>query len=242
MFAALDGLRQLNHKIHGDRIKRGEKVRVAGRRSSDLPAEKLSFCSGVTLQALGLLTGKHGGFVGRDDFMRGAVLADGGGVNPHDAMAEAADLVELVRDQDHRAPRTRYVAHFPQAFLLKIDVAHGENFIHQQNFGLQMRRHCKRQPHVHSGRVVLDGRVDEFFQFGERHDFIEFPFDLRFAHPQDRSGKERVFASGQFRMKPCPHFQQRADPPVNLGPAFRRPRDAGQNLQQRRLARPIPPD
>ncbi len=89
---------------------------------------------------------------------------------------------------------------------------------------------------------MLYGRVNEFFQFRERHDFIKLARDLALAHPQDGAGEERVFPAGELGMKACSDFQQRSDAPVNFRPALRRPRDTGQDFQERRLARPVPAD
>src|SRR6266851_2303589 len=43
-------------------------------------------------------------------------------------------------------------------------------------------------------------------------------------------------------MEPRPHLQQAAHSPANLRPTLRRPRDARQYLQQRRLPRAVPPN
>src|SRR6266436_8478834 len=43
-------------------------------------------------------------------------------------------------------------------------------------------------------------------------------------------------------MKARADFEQRPDASVNLRPSRRRPRDTRKDLQQRRLARPVPPD
>src|SRR6266704_7009889 len=43
-------------------------------------------------------------------------------------------------------------------------------------------------------------------------------------------------------MEACADSQQRPDAPVNLSPSRRRPCDTGKDFQQRRLARPVPPD
>ncbi len=92
----------------------------------------------------------HGGFVGGGDFVGIAVLAHGGGVNPDDAVAQAADLIELVADQDDGAAGTGNVPHLPQAFFLEIDVADGQDFIHQQDFRLKMRGDGEGQTDVHA--------------------------------------------------------------------------------------------
>ena len=44
------------------------------------------------------------------------------------------------------------------------------------------------------------------------------------------------------RVEARPHLQQRPHPPVDICRAARRLRDPGQDLQQRALARPVPPD
>ncbi len=66
---------------------------------------------------------------------------------------------------------------------------------------------------------MLYGRVNEFFEFRERHDFIKLARDLALAHPQDSAGEERVFPPGEFRMEPRADFQQRPDAPVNFRPS-----------------------
>src|SRR5229473_3216851 len=43
-------------------------------------------------------------------------------------------------------------------------------------------------------------------------------------------------------MKARADFQKRSDPAVNFRPSRRRARDTGKDLQQRRLARTVPPD
>src|SRR5260370_958763 len=172
----------------------------------------------ILLSTVGV-SGGHGRFVGGDDFMGGAVLANGGGVNPDDAMAEAADLIELMGDEDDGAAGAGDVTHFAHALLLKTDVADGEDFIDEENFRLEMGGDGEGQAHVHAGGVVLDGGVDEFFELGEGHDFIEFADDLRLAHAEDGAGEKGILASGQLGMKAGADFEEGADAAVDFGPA-----------------------
>src|SRR6266852_3982221 len=102
-------------------------------------------CPGANGSALAFA---HGGLVGVDNRFRRAVLADGSGVNPDDAMAEAANLVELMADEDNRAAGAGHVAHFAEALVLEVDVADGEDFIHEENFRLKVRRDGKHQADV----------------------------------------------------------------------------------------------
>ena len=105
-----------------------------------------------------------------------------------------------------------------------------------------MRRHRKRQPHVHPARIVLHRRIDKLLQLRERHNLIELPRNFALAHPQNRAAQKSVLAPGQLRMKSRAHLQQRPDPSVNLRPPGRRLRDPRKNLQQRGLPRAVPSD
>src|SRR5215467_3813909 len=153
----------------------------------------------------------HGGFVGGDDFVRGAVAADVPVVDPYDALAEAANLVELMGDKDDRAAGAGDIAHFAEALFLKVYIAHGQDFINEKNLRLEMRGDRKGQADVHAGGVVLDGRVDEFFEFGEGHDFVELAGNFGFGHAEDGAGKKGVFAARKLGMEAGADFKERAD-------------------------------
>src|SRR5258707_12153501 len=84
------------------------------------------------------VTPGHSGFVGGDHFVSGAVLAKAAVVDPDDAVAEAANLIELMRDEDDGAAGAGDVAHFAETFFLEIDVADGEDFIDEENLRLGM--------------------------------------------------------------------------------------------------------
>jgi hypothetical protein len=58
---------------------------------------------------------------------------------------------------------------------------------------------------------VLYGSVNEFFEFGEGHDFIELALDFTLAHAQDGAGEKRVFVAGQLGMKAGADFEERSE-------------------------------
>src|SRR6266404_2967211 len=157
-------------------------------------------------------------------------------------MAEAANLVELMGDEDDGATGAGDVAHFTEAFLLEIDVADGEDFIDEENFRLEMGGDSKGEADVHAGGVVLDGRVDEFFEFGEGHDFIEFAGDFGFAHAEDGAGEESVFAAGEFGMEAGADFEEGADAAMNFGPAGSGAGDTGEDFEKSGFASAVAAD
>src|SRR5277367_3522672 len=161
-------------------------MRFLFRGSDYFPRDKLSSNSRGSFELIPtFISTGHRGFVGGDYFVGGAVLADFAVVDPHYAVTEAADLVELVGDEDHGAAGAGDVAHFAEAFFLKIYVAHGEDLIDEKDFRFEMGGDGEGQADVHAAGVVLYGSVDKFFEFGEGHDFVEFADDVAAAHAQD---------------------------------------------------------
>src|SRR5262245_2966898 len=115
MMSVLDGLQQADGKPQGDGPKGREDMRIAARGLRDFPFEETALSASAAVMAGGVLfTAGHGGFVGGDDFVGGTVLADVAVVNPDDAMAEAANLVELMGDEDDGAAGAGNVAHFAE--------------------------------------------------------------------------------------------------------------------------------
>src|SRR5216683_2971175 len=207
-----------------------------------LPMEEPSYGPGSALRATRTFTRNHRVFIRAHDFMRWAGLADRPAIHPRYPLAQPPNLVQLVAHQHHRPPALCHFSHLSQALLLKIDVPHGQHFVHQQYLRLQVRRHRERQPHVHPARIMLHRRLDKLLDLRERHNLIELPVDFLLSHPQDRPAQIRVVPPGQLRMKTRAHFQQAAHLPANLPPALRRPRNTRQDLQQRGLPRAVPPD
>src|SRR5258708_10262862 len=95
---------------------------------------------------------------------------------------------------------------------------------------------------VHAGGVVLDGGVNEFFEFGEGHDFIEFADDFRFAHAEDGAGEKRVLPAGELGMKAGADFEERADAAVDFGPAGGGAGDAGKDFEKSGFAGAVAAD
>src|SRR2546422_957372 len=59
-------------------------------------------------------------------------------LNDSAARAKCVNRSDIVADEDHRSPRAGHVAHLAQAFFLEIDVAHGQDFIHEENLRLEV--------------------------------------------------------------------------------------------------------
>ena len=170
---------------------------------------------------------------------------DGGDASllePDGAMTELPDRLQLVADEQDGAAVAADVAHLPEALALERRVADGEHFVDHQDLGFKMRRHRKRQPHVHAGAVALDRRVEEAFDLREGDDLVELADHFGAAHAEDRAVQENVLAAGQFRVEAGADFEQARDAAPQLDAAARRLGDAAQDLEQRALAGAVAAD
>lgn len=82
---------------------RGESVWISTR-THDFPFDETALGAAVAaVSGTVWRAASHGGFVSRDDFMGEAALADEASVDTDNAAAEAANLIELMGDEDDDA-------------------------------------------------------------------------------------------------------------------------------------------
>src|SRR5579885_2869087 len=148
------------------------------------------------------------------------------------ARAEGVDGSHAVRDEDDGAAGAGDIAHFAEAFFLEVDVADGEDFIDEEDFGFEVSGDGESETDVHAGGVVLDGGIDELFEFGEGDDFVELGGDFAAGHAEDGAGEEGVFAAGEFRMEACADFEEGADAAADFGESGGGAGDAGKDFEE----------
>src|SRR6266513_5940626 len=163
-------------------------------------------------------------------------------VNPNPAVRETANLIELMRDEHDGASGAGDIAHLAEAFFLEIHVADGQDFIDKENLRLEVSSDSEGQTDIHAGGVVLYGGVNEFFELGEGHDFIELALDFALAHAEDGAGEKRVLVAGQLGMKAGADFEKRPDAAVNLRPTSGGTGDAREDFQKSGFASAVAAD
>src|SRR3954471_21089037 len=171
-----------------------------------------------------------------DDLRRIPLGADFAVIDQDRAGAEVDHRGQVVRDEGQRDAARDQLAHPGHAFFLEADVADAEHFVDQQDVGIHVRRDREAKARVHARGVALDRRVDEFGHAGEFDDRVELAADLGAGHAHHRALQVDVLPAGQVGMKAGGHFDQRADAPGDRDLAAGRAQDAGQQLEQRRLA------
>jgi len=144
--------------------------------------------------------------------------------------------------KQNRASFASYLTHLPQAFLLKFRITHREHFVHQEDLRFQVCGDGEGEANVHAARIMLHGRVDEFFDLGESDDFIELSSNLTLAHTEDRPAQEGILAAGQFGMEAGADFEEATNASMNLHPSGGRFCDAGKNFQESGFAGAITAD
>ena len=158
------------------------------------------------------------------------------------ARAKRFNGCHIVADKND-GPATRAdVTHFSQAAFLKGRIAHGQNFIDEQDLRLEKSGHRKSQAKIHSARIPFHRHIDETFHLREGNDFIELRGDLRALHAENGSVQKHIFSSGKLLVETSPHFQKTADSTVQIDPSCGGFRDARQDFEQSGFTRAVAPD
>ena len=105
-----------------------------------------------------------------------------------------------------------------------------------------MGGYCEGEAHLHAAAVVLQGGVEEAFDFGEGYDLVELAADFCGAHAEDGAAHEDIFASCELGVETGADFEKAADAAVKLGVSFGGAGDAGQDFQQRAFAGAVAAD
>src|ERR1017187_1758575 len=135
---------------------------------------------------------------------------------PDRLLAECANRSHVVTNEKDGAATSAYVFHLTETLLLELGVAHGENFVDQENFWIKVRGHSEGEAHIHAAGVAFHRSIQKSLDVSKGNNLVEARANLSAAHSQNRAVEENVFAPGQFRMKSGADFQQRSNAAVNF--------------------------
>ena len=121
--------------------------------------------------------------------------------------------------EKNRTAFVRYIPHLSKALPLERRIPNRQDFIHQKDFRFEVSSNAESQPHIHTTRVMLNGRVNKSFNLRKGHNFVELVVDLSFLHPENRTVQIDVFPSGQLRMKSSANLKQASNPSVQIDSA-----------------------
>ncbi len=178
----------------------------------------------------------------RDRLARWAVERHLAVAQQHRAGAEPVDRGGVVRHEDDRSAALLELEDLPEALPLELLVADGEHLVQQQHVDLEVRGDREAEPHIHARRVRAHGDVDEALELREGDDLLHVPADVVALEAEDGAVQVDVLASGEFGMEAGAELEQRAHAALDRDRSRRRLDDAGDEPQQRRLARAVAAD
>jgi len=109
--------------------------------------------------------------------------------------------VEIVRNKNDRAALRAKGANAIHAFLLKIDVPHGQRFVDHKTSRVGVDGHAEGQAHDHAAGVRLEGFIDKRAQLGEGHDGVELLSNLLLGEAKIRGVHTDIVEAGEFGVK-----------------------------------------
>ena len=148
----------------------------------------------------------------------------------------------MAHEQHGSAFAAAYVLHLADGFLLKFGVAHGEHFVHHENFGFQVCRDGEPEADGHAAAVALHGSVQVAFAAAEVHYLVELAGNLGAAHAHDGTVHVDVFAPGHLRVESGAHFEEARDAAPCADGAGGGSGHAAQQLEEGALAGAVPAD
>ena len=128
------------------------------------------------------------------------------------------------------------VLHFADGFLLEFGVADGEDFVDDEDFGVEVGGDGETQPHHHAAAVTLHRGVDIAFAAAEVDYLVELAVNLVAFHAEDAAVHVDVFAAGEFRVEAGAYLEERGYAATGVDAAGGGGGDAAEELEQGALA------
>lgn len=103
------------------------------------------------------------------------------------------------------------ILHLANSFFLEFGITHGEDFIDNEDLGLEEGGDGEAEADGHAAGEALDGGVDVFFDASEVDDFIELAGNLFPGHAHNAAIHVDVFSGGHLWVEACADFQKTGD-------------------------------
>ncbi len=155
---------------------------------------------------------------------------------PDDPVAESADVLLVVRGEEHGRAALLHLLEAMEALLLEAEIANGHDLVEQKHFGGGARRCGEREPQLHSFAVGAERPVEERLQLGERRDLVEPCHDLAAPEAREDSDQGGVLAPGEVRVERVSEGEDRLDRPRGDDASARRLPEPADETKERRLA------
>ena len=157
--------------------------------------------------------------------------------------AEIGDGGHLVADEEDRAAAIfGDIVHFAEALFLELGIADGEDFIDNEDIGIEVSGHGEGEADIHAAGVAFDRGIEEFFDFGELDDFGEFGFNFGARHAEDGAIEEDVFATREFGVEAGTDLEETGDAAFDFDVARGGFGDAAEDFEESAFAGAVAAD
>ena len=148
----------------------------------------------------------------------------------------------MTHEQYCTATALRDFLHLADGFLLEFGITDGEDFVDDEDFGVEVCGDGEAEADGHTTGIALDGCVDIALTAGEADDLVELAGNLLLGHAKDQGVHVNVFPPGELGIKAAAQLQQRRDRAGYGDRALIRGENACDQLQQGGLAGAVPAD
>src|SRR5262245_18071206 len=125
-------------------------------------------------------------------------------------------MIHAMRAEQQGLPLGKKSFHPTDALLLKGFVTDRQDFVSDEDIGVDRSSDRKSQTHEHAGGVSLHWPVDEIPQAREIDNLRKKSFALLPAEPHHGGRKVNIFPASIFRVKAGAEFEERPDSPFDL--------------------------
>ena len=101
------------------------------------------------------------------------------------------------------------VLHLADGFFLEFGVAYGEDFVDDEDLGVEVGGDGETEADHHAGGVALDGGVDVAFAAAEVDNLVELAVNLVAFHAKDAAVHIDVLAAGELGMEAGADLEER---------------------------------
>src|SRR5690349_6167404 len=106
-----------------------------------------------------------------------------------------------MRNEENRNAAGPEFVNLAHASLAEIDVAHGQGFVDEEDFGIEVNGHREGEADDHAARVSFDGLVDEIANLGKVRDVCKAAIHIFSRETEDGAVEIDVFAARKLRVE-----------------------------------------
>ncbi len=174
--------------------------------------------------------------VGGDHFVSGAIHDEAAVIEPDGAVAELLDGAAGVGDDQEAFAGVLELQNLFAALGLEGGISNGEDFIDDEEGGVDVDGDGEGETHHHAGGVGAEGFVDEVADTGELYDLVVLLAGAFTGEAEEGGVEEDILAAGEVAVEAGAEFEECGDAAVDSDIAFIGVGNAGDEGEECALA------